>query len=120
MARRRRLASCDEHEPRTVEGAPMKFRHLFSRKKNLTARGPVRRRPTIEMLEDRLVPTLNFQGLVPDLSSGQIMEPIQIHSDASTPIPITLSLSAQTSSGTPLLGGTVTRMTDAATGVATF
>src|SRR5262249_6008314 len=95
-------------------------RRLFSRKKKLTARVPGRRRPTIEMLEDRLVPTLSFQGLVPDLSSGQIMQPIQVRSDAPTSVPVTLSLSAQTSSGTPLLGGTVTRMTDATTHVAAF
>src|SRR5262249_52879618 len=114
------LTFYEEHEPRSVEGVPMKFLRLLSRKKNLSTRGPVWRRPTIEILEDRLVPTLGFQGLVPDLSSGQTMRPIQVLSASPPTLPITLSLSAQSFNGTPILGGTVTRETDATTHVATF
>jgi hypothetical protein len=106
----------------------MLFRHPSSRKNTRAARLPrtprtiLRWRPTFDILEDRVVPTLNFVlGFQPvSTATGQLMAQIQVKSDAAASVPVTLSLSALTTSGTPILGGTVTQNTDAASHIATF
>ncbi|HZY84704.1 MAG TPA: hypothetical protein VFE78_07725 [Gemmataceae bacterium] len=67
------------------------------------------------------MPTLTFDPLTPpSVTIGQTMPPIKIMSSLGTAnVPITVSIRGQDTSGTPLLGGTVTEPTDA-TGTATF
>src|SRR5262249_55631571 len=96
------------------------FRFLFGRKnkgkskKPSASRTPYRRRPTFEILEDRVVPTLTFMPKqLPSIQTGQVMAAFTVHSDRGVNIPISISLSEQSSAGTPLLGGTVTKPTDA-------
>jgi hypothetical protein len=73
----------------------------------------------IEFLEERIVPTLTFQVPPLDTATGLVMNTVQVHSDAAASVPISLSLNEQSTSGTPLLSGTVTQTTDAG-GNATF
>src|SRR5262245_33070702 len=95
----------------------MNFRFPFGRKnKNKKPRAsqtPYRRRPTFEILEDRVVPTLKFMTNPISIQTGQIMPAITVHSDQGKDVPISISLSAESTAGTLLLDGTVTRKTDA-------
>jgi hypothetical protein len=94
----------------------------FTRKnqKTRTRRTPFRSRPMVELLEPRELLSLTFSTQPVDIATGQVMQPIEVLSSVTTPVPVTLSLSEQGTSGTPLLGGTVTQMTDATTHIATF
>jgi hypothetical protein len=80
---------------------------------------PSRNRPSIETLEARELLALDFVTQPVSTATGLTMAQIRVHSDATTSVPITLSLSEQSSSGAPILGGTVTQNTDAS-GNATF
>jgi hypothetical protein len=95
----------------------MSFRFPFARKnKNKKPRAsqtPYRRRPAFEILEDRVVPTLSFMTKPTSIQTGQIMPAFTVHSDQGMKVPISISLSAESTAGTPLLGGTATRDTDA-------
>src|SRR5262245_40582082 len=100
---------------------------IFSwRKKTRTPRvrrTPTRNRPSLEMLEARELLALDFLSQastdppVLDTASGAIIKPFRVQSTSGASS-ITLSLSEQSSSGTPILGGTVTRPTSG--GIATF
>lgn len=83
----------------------MTFRPLFSGK-NRRARTPIGRKPVLEILEDRTVPTITFGGTIPNVSSGNTLPTITVNTDS--PAPVTLSLNQANAAGTPLLGGTVT------------
>ena len=69
--------------------------------------------PKFEILEDRVVPTLTFTTQPVDTATGEVMAAVQVHSDSLTSVPITLSLTEQSTSGTPILGGTITQATNA-------
>ena len=88
-----------------------KIRPLRSR------RLPARNRPSFELLEARELPALNFLSQPTDTPSGVVLKPFQVQSTSGATA-ITLSLTEQSSSGTPILGGSVTQPT--VNGVATF
>ena len=69
--------------------------------------------PKFEILEDRVVPTLTFTTQPMDSATGAVMAAVQVHSDSVASVPITLSLTQQSTSGTPILGGTITQTTNA-------
>ena len=78
----------------------MNFRFSLGRtnkaktKNSRAAQKPVRRRPTFELLEDRVVPTLTFMTQPPvGTATGLLMAQIQVKSDAPASVPVTLSLS---------------------------
>ena len=63
---------------------------------------------------------LTFVTQPMDTATGQILQPIKISSSlAMANVPISLSITEQLPTGAPLLGGTVTQITDS-TGTATF
>src|SRR3954468_11474014 len=98
----------------------MKFSLFSWRKQTRTPRvrrTPSRNRPGIEVLEARELPALNFLSPLPDTASGQVIKPFQVQSTSGAAA-ITVSLTDHGSSGTPILGGTVTRPTSG--GIATF
>ena len=69
-----------------------------------------------------MVPTLTFQPkfLPTDTALGHVMQTVEVKSSLATAnVPITVSITAQNTNGSPILGGTVTELTDAA-GVAQF
>lgn len=68
---------------------------------------------TLELLEVREMPALSFLTQPVSTATGQIIAPVQVHSDAGMNIPVTLAISGQSTSGSPLLGGTITKSTDA-------
>src|SRR4051794_22725870 len=86
----------------------------------LVRRTPSRNRPSIEILEARELPALHFLGQpLMDTAPGQVMKSFQVQSTLGANVPVTVSLTEQSTNGTPILGGTVTRKTDAS-GNATF
>ena len=106
----------------------MTFSIFCWRKKTRTPRvrrTPSRNRPSVEILEARELLALNFLSLASptdppmlDTASGAIIKPFRVQSTSGASA-ITVSLTEQSSSGTPILGGTVTQKTDAS-GIAAF
>src|SRR5262245_60388291 len=92
---------------------PFGRRNKNKRRKPSASRTPPRRRLTIDLLADHVVPALSFLTQPTSIQTGQIMGAFTVHTDQGVNIPISISLSEQSSAGTPLLGGTVTRNTDA-------
>ncbi len=76
---------------------------------------PGGRKLNFELLEERVVPTLSFipSPRIPDTNTGSVLAPITVHTDSPTGVPITLSLSEDSGGGMPILGGTVTQMSNA-------
>jgi len=80
----------------------------------------LRRNLRLEILEARDLPSISFVKQPVDTSTGQIMQPVQVMSTAGPNVPVTLALNAMNTSGTPLLGGPVTVLPNATSGIATF
>jgi endoglucanase Acf2 len=98
----------------------MKFPLFSRRQKTRTPRGrrtPSRNRPSVEILEARELLALNFLSQPLDTASGEVIKSFQVQSISGAGA-ITVSLTEQSSSGTPILGGTVTQPTKG--GIATF
>ena len=94
---------------------------FFSRSKKTWSprvrRTPRRNRPSLEILESRELLALKFLSPPTDTASGDVMKSFQVQSTSGASA-ITVSLTEQSSSGTPILGGTVAQPT--VNGVATF
>jgi endoglucanase Acf2 len=80
-------------------------------------RTPPRYRPSFEGLEARELLALKFLSQPLDTVSGEVIKSFQVQSTSGAGA-ITVSLTEQGSSGTPILGGTVTQPTSG--GIATF
>ena len=94
--------------------------HRFGRRSSFSIKQRRRSCLSLDALESRTLLSLTFVSPPASVVTGQVMAPIKVQSSNQVAgIPITVSLSEQSTVGTPILGGTVTQPTDTS-GTATF